>query len=183
MLKTSRYRQLLETAESRTRSFGFRSPELNLTSKRYLDSNSELRLDYATKSVLADFTTEVLYARCVGISQLLKPIVEEVFDSEVYLTIGHILLNGEALFRSSEDELYEIFKDGINEIDRNKVNTHAWLTLDSLEIIDFTFPTTYGVLCGHPKLMGGTIAKHPEDAPEGMVYEPMLVGDLNQSLA
>ena len=55
------------------------------------------------------------------------------------------------------------------------VRIHVWLTLPSMEIIDFSIATSLSVLNNTPEGRGEVIAKHADEL-EGINYKPMLVG-------
>ncbi|NQD80991.1 hypothetical protein HP436_12470 [Pseudomonas sp. CrR14] len=57
------------------------------------------------------------------------------------------------------------------------LNLHAWLTLPSLEVIDITFGTTYGVVRNASDFIGRMCFMHPDDMTAGMQYHPQLIGE------
>ena len=63
----------------------------------------------------------------------------------------------------------------INGIDIAKANIHVWITLQSGEILDLTFPTSYGHVRKIPKLLGLIVNGHEEEL-EGFDYFPMGIG-------
>lgn len=73
----------------------------------------------------------------------------------------------------SEEELRDVLQNGLKKF---SLNMHSWLTLPSMEILDFTILTTIA----HVKQLGqgyfGVISRHPNDLI-GMSYHPMLLGD------
>lgn len=67
-----------------------------------------------------------------------------------YFTIGSVALEGKEVYRQTEDSLEHLISDGI---DFRAADLHAWLTLPSIEIIDMTFPTSYGVINNKKELL------------------------------
>ena len=77
------------------------------------------------------------------------------------------------LFKIEENEIKNLL---VNKVQK-PLNIHAWLTLPSMEIIDFSLPTTYCIVNKIEEGMGAAITKHYSELTLGMTYEPMLVGD------
>lgn len=174
MKKTNSYTAELYDAEKRTSKFGLSGPRLNLKDVRYLGLAKQRELTRTVQQEFGVLTTDQLYAQCLDFSLRLKPLAESVFNCEVYYTLGYIELDGRGVFQASEDELYQLVRNGY---DGEKVNVHAWLTLDSGEILDFTFSTTYAIQCNYPNMEGKIMAIHPEDLNDRMAYKPMLIGE------
>ena len=78
------------------------------------------------------------------------------------------------MFYQSEASLKKLLTEGING---NTINLHTWLTLPSMEILDFTLPTTLGKISGNKEMYGKTIIKHPSKLTNNMEYHPLLVGE------
>jgi hypothetical protein len=70
--------------------------------------------------------------------------------------------------------LRNLLKSGIENY---SLSLHAWLTLPSMEIIDFSLPTSYAVVNGYRAERGGVIANHADKLSGGMQYHPMLIGE------
>ncbi len=161
-------------AHTRTSDFGICAPKIDLKDTRYINAIKEVELTQAVYLEFGVLDKSDLYARCIEFCLRLKPVAEKVFNCKAYYTIGYVVLNGHEVFKSSESELKALIDNGF---DGETVNIHVWLTLDSGEILDFTFSTTYAVLHGFPSMEGLTLAKHPGDLVDGMRYVPMLVGE------
>jgi len=54
---------------------------------------------------------------------------------------------------------------------------HLWLTLPSLEIIDFTLMSTLADVQKDPEKLGKMIVSHPDDLEEGLAYHPLIVSE------
>ena len=68
-----------------------------------------------------------------------------------------VMLEGKEVYRQTEDSLKRSLSEGI---DFYSANLHAWLTLPTMEIIDMTFPTSYGVINNKKELLGQVITKN-----------------------
>ena len=59
-----------------------------------------------------------------------------------------------------------------------EVNLHAWLTLPSMEVLDFSLPTSYAKVNNRPEDIGSAIAEHANKlSANGMTYKPLIVGE------
>ena len=67
-----------------------------------------------------------------------------------------------------------IIKSGIS---KPQLNIHAWLTLPTCEILDFTLPTTYAVINKTKEGYGEVLAGHADHLLENVRYRPMLLGE------
>lgn len=113
-------------------------------------------------------------AQCLSLHIRLKSVVEQILDCDAFYTIGWVSFEKSEMFKQTEESLSEMLKRGIVGPD---VNLHAWLTLPSMEILDFSLPTTYAKVNDIEEGKGSAITMHPSDLTGGMMYQPMLVGD------
>ncbi len=81
--------------------------------------------------------------------------------------------NNKTVFEQSEETLISMLKHGVSG---PEVNLHSWLTLPSMEIIDFSLPTSYAIKYKEPEGVGSIITRHPSDFIHGVKYKPMLIG-------
>ncbi|MDA5492291.1 hypothetical protein PGS50_03360 [Yersinia intermedia] len=68
----------------------------------------------------------------------------------------------------------ELIKSGIS---KPQLNIHAWLTLPTCEILDFTLPTTYAVTNKTKEGYGEVLAGHADHLLKNVRYRPMLLGE------
>lgn len=64
-----------------------------------------------------------------------------------------------------------------NGISKTQLSIHAWLTLPTCEIMDFTIQTTSAVINKAKKGLGGVYAGHADHLLENVRYRPMLLGE------
>jgi hypothetical protein len=124
--------------------------------------------------VLGSMTPEIVAGNCLNISLLLKNLIEDELNLKSYFTLGSFQLCGKSSFEFTEDELKHWIRHGIPDF--ANIDIHAWLTLESLEIIDATIATTIGVTCNDPEAVGGVILDLPSDLSEGLSFHPVVVG-------
>lgn len=170
------YRDEFIKAADITRKLGLSLPsKMEYTSNNFLDSSIfEDKLVQFCKTHLSSFSVDQISGQCIKVHFEFKEILEKILNIPIYYTIGYIKINNDVMFHQSEDSLRKILTEGING---NKINLHTWLTLPSMEILDFSFPTTYGKVIGNKDMYGRTIIKHPKELTGGMEYHPMLIGE------
>ncbi|XLZ71435.1 hypothetical protein ABT364_05560 [Massilia sp. SR12] len=120
--------------------------------------------------------------QCLKWSAWLQPHVERTFNVPAILTIGQLWYEDKALFSPDWGQLHRMYANGFTLDDFGRtgggVNFHAWLTLGSGEIFDFTLlsslalalPRQWGPLAGHA--LGG----YPEEVMERHRFVPMVLG-------
>lgn len=113
-------------------------------------------------------------AQCLSLHMRIMPLLQKYLSCPVYFTIGHISLGEDnSFFKQSESSLKNMLIEGAPG---PSISLHAWLTLPIMEILDFSFPTTYAVKNKLDQGVGSVIATHPSDLSGDMMYHPMLVG-------
>ena len=79
-------------------------------------------------------------SNCLGVHWHLRTHIEKIVNTQSILTIGKINFeNGQKVFNFSQNDVLRWISNGID--DPTKLNLHAWLTLPSMEIIDFGYVT------------------------------------------
>lgn len=161
-------------ALERTRRFGLSAPSIELSDTRFLTQEALNRLPIAIRDIMGELSEEDVVAQCLSLHMRLKPVIEKILGCDAYYTIGWVSLEKSEMFKQTEESLSEMLKRGITG---PSINIHAWLTLPSLEILDFSLPTTYAKVHGLEDGKGAVVSKHPSELTGGMMYQPMLVGE------
>ena len=101
------------------------------------------------------------------------------------LTVGTIICENKDLFCSAssfnDDFLNLVCSLGDGGLNNKEYSHHAWITLDTMEVIDFTYAASFQI--ANPKTDTCTpfnfnyLFKHPDNFTDAMYYKPMLVGD------
>lgn len=168
------YKENFAEALNRTARLGLRAPPVRMTEKMYLDQETLNKLPHAMYKIMGEISVDDLVAKCLSIHLRIKPVIEEVLACEAFYTIGWVSYEKSSIFKQTEESLSAMLKNGISG---PNVSLHAWLTLPSMEILDFSLPTTYAKIYGKKEGIGGAITMHPSKLTGGMMYHPMLVGD------
>ncbi|WHI48411.1 hypothetical protein [Microbulbifer sp. VAAF005] len=101
--------------------------------------------------------------------------LSRALNCKAYFTVGYVVDAGHEYFKFTYEDVQEWLRSGQSS---KKVMLHAWLTLDSMEIVDFTLgPTIADVRPDQKHLEKAIIALSPEEQDEGFHYIPMIVKD------
>ena len=169
------YEQEFINAIKRTHQFGLPIPkELKQTTKRFLTEKVQLGISDVIHKNLGELSEDDIMLQCLQLNMRLKPVFFEYFQSPVYYTIGHISLDEDSFYKQTEESLQAML---LNGVEGPSVSLHAWITLPSMEILDFSFPTTYGKLNEQKGTTGAVLALHPSNLSGGMSYHPMIIGE------
>ncbi len=175
----SYYDKLLHAREFTT-SLELSAPEIiPVSSEPYLT-----RPDFwSTIQEQLDFTrSEELYLKSNLVSILLTKIIESSFNCRTYLTIGNLVHNDGPVFRISESYVCDVIQSGV--ITDPDYSHHAWVTLETMEIIDLTFLTSIARTPGKfsntnkADYIGRVVTGDAETlADQGIHYLPVMVGE------
>lgn len=168
------YKSEFERAASRTKEFNLMCPEIVFSEGALLTTERMHKFPSVLRDAVGDIGVEEVVAQCLSIHYRLSDVISKLFDTSCYFTIGYIETVDRLMFHQSEQDLKRILQNGINS---SSLNIHAWLTLPTMEIMDFSLPTSYAILNKMEEGIGGLIATHPDTLIGGMKYHPMLVGE------
>lgn len=121
-----------------------------------------------------------LATQCLPVHAALIQTVANIVGVMPALTIGCVTsADGDRWFSVTEPEIRRWCATGIEN--PLSLKLHAWLTLPTMEIVDFTFLPTFAITQAQPGSSAkvvefGVIAKHA-DALTGMTYTPVAVGN------
>jgi hypothetical protein len=181
------YRALFAQAVERTVELGLSKPEIVYTDKTYWTpeamSGFNTLIREERKELLADGldgSTERRIQIHVG---LIEPL-QKFLACTAYLTVGSVRRSKNEWYALSEKEVRQWLKEGAYGDD---LNLHAWLTLDSMEILDMTFLPTIVGISEKSEFSRRTIATNPDALPRaqpqssayptnGLKYQPFVVG-------
>ena len=172
------YKELFEKAIRFTEKCGFATRRFKWLDRELINPDGEFSLITLRNLGITDPSASAV--QCLKWAHYLQPELERTLDTPVWLTIGQLWTEKTALFNPSYDDLQRWTQNGIQHVDlvgRSGVNLHAWLTLESGEIIE---PTLLSSLA---KLNPGVYGKYAgawvwgrERALNNHRYYPMLVG-------
>ena len=167
------YKSEFLDAAKRSKRLGLSVPEISAIDSRLLNDKAQSDLPFIIHDALGMLEEEEIVLQCLLLNLRLKNIFSSYFKSPVFYTIGYIERDDSAMFKQSEETLRKMLENGI---EGPSISLHAWLTLPSMEILDFSISTSYGRVNGIKEMMGKALAMHPNELTGGMKYRPLLVG-------
>lgn len=169
------YETQFKEALERTQNFGLPIPaKLPSNQNRLLNEKIQRELPFVIRDELGVLDEDEIVLQCLLLNIRLKSVFSKYFKCPVFYTIGYVGIDDHFMFKQTEDSLLSMLKNGIAG---PSVSLHAWLTLPSMEILDFSFSTSYGRVNGIKEMMGAALALHPNELTGGMSYHPMIVGE------
>lgn len=168
------YEQRFQQALKRSKSWGLESPRFSGSSERFASEKNQRIYEKVVSDHISSFQAEEISQQCFAITLALKTPLERALGVPLLVTLGYVELDGSNVFYTDDKELKMMMKEGVPS---TTLNLHAWLTLPSLEVIDITFCTTYGVVRNAPEFIGRMCFMHPDNMTAGMQYYPQLVGE------
>jgi len=171
------YQQTFRAALERTARFGLPAPAVPFTERRFLDAAGEQALAGIAQDVLGGRAPREVADRCVGVHRGALARVGEALGCTPVLTIGHVVVGEQSYFERDEDA-YRKNLTGLTAEGHGYL--HCWLTLPSLEIVDFTLGTglAYFELASDKNFgcvfygLADDLATHDQ-----LTFHPMLVGE------
>ncbi len=164
------YRNRFEIAHLRSEKYDLNPPIVKFSNDTFLTDTFKEKLPYILLEEYEGVIREAdMYANCMGFHYKVKPVIEEYLSSDVYFTLGYVSIYDENIFYLDDDLIENLLENGLQE----QPAIHAWLTLPTMEIIDFTLASTID----RNKGRGRVIANHADKLTGGVKYNPILIGD------
>ena len=123
-----------------------------------------------------------LIANCNIVSQLVCEAINDISGCKAYLTIGDVESGHGSTFNMTQSHIVEVLKMG-KKLSIEDYRHHAWITLDSMEIIDFTYLTSIAFISKdlsneqRLKYLGAVISGHADELKNGLKFKPILIGE------
>lgn len=147
------------------------------TTKRYLTDESLSKLVLAIFHKFGALGPKDVVQQCFGLHLLLIELVKEVIGCDVYYTLGCVELEkGKPLvFHQTESQMKQLLSSGLSG---RELNLHAWLTLPSMEILDFSLPTSLHTILDWSEIEPGSVVSgHADELVGALKYHPLLLGE------
>ena len=168
------YQDAFQDAVLSTEKQGLNLPDIDYRADRLMNADRLQKLTVVVKGVFKTLSLEDIQVQSLLIHQELQPIVENVFESPAFYTIGFVHLPPNDYFQLAYEDVSELLKEGQGKKD---LELHAWLTLPTMEIVDFSINSTLAAVLENPEIAGRILAAHPEQFKGGLAFHPVLVGD------
>lgn len=167
------YLQEFNEAIERSKKLGIADKNFTPTSERYYSNERYLKLIGKLRHKYGELDPSHFIGQCLQIHFDILNDVKIIFGTEAIFTLGYIYTGEQYFFQFNENDVLNWLSEKNNKI---TIKIHAWITLESMEIIDLTFPLTYAKLAGLEE-SGLAITKHADELTGGMEYHPVIVGE------
>lgn len=149
-------------------------PHIKSESSRFLTEELMSLIPRQINARVGALTEEQVVLQCFYVHKRIKAPLEDLFGTEMYYTLGYVETSERLMFGHDESDLRKLLSNGIVS---PTLNLHAWLTLPSMEIIDFSLSASFFRVNNGPQESYGIIVSHADELKLGMKYHPTLVGD------
>ncbi|EPF80066.1 hypothetical protein GCM10025882_34740 [Acinetobacter gyllenbergii] len=123
-----------------------------------------------------DISYKELSNQCLAIHLKIVDDFNKFFGVNGVITIGHIVRkDGLKIFHEPMEKRLINLENPVDPTKPNKV--HVWITLPTLELVDFTFASTLAVVESNPNYGNAVIAMHGDDLDTDIQYVPEFVGE------
>lgn len=170
----SSYKSQFEEAYKRTLNFDLHPPTVRYSNDIFLGDYFLCEAPNLLKKWFGNIASADLVANCMGFNLNIQRLLEDYLSSDVYYTIGYILLGKKPYFYIDDNIIRSMLE---NRFNFKPLNIHVWLTLPTMEIIDFTFASTFANANNNPICDGGIIAEKADNLKGDISYHPVLIGD------
>lgn len=172
-----KYQEKFQEAMARTEAYGVPTPAIVLNNTRLLNQETCPLIADAVFSEVGLLGPDDLYGQCMSVHWRLRDVVSRVLNTQAIFTVGYVNIGGDDMFKNSDEELRALMQDGVSGM---SARLHAWLTLPSMEILDFSLPTSLAIHNGWNTGHGQVVSEHADDlVVRGLTYHPQLVGTLS----
>lgn len=169
------YEQEFNASLLRTKKWKLNPPAFTSLPGRLLTEDVMPMIQKCWISELDGWGYEDFSQKCFQVTSSLQEPLQELLGVPLFYTLGYVQEDGKGpIFHTEVAELKRLIR---NKLPLGHINLHAWLTLPTYEVLDFTLLTTLGTLLDMPDLKGRAVAGHPADFPGHPSYHPQLVGD------
>lgn len=168
------YKNYFFQAIERTKRFGLNTPNLQTSNTSYLKEYSGDQISELMAQEFGDLNETDVAFQCFDLSFKLSNLLKKRLGWPSYFTIGHVEKNNEFFYKQTEQSLKFFLDNGVNSLE---VDFHAWLTLPSMEILDYSLLSSVAKKYGIRNLMGKGYTLCPDElADKGIKFVPMLIG-------
>lgn len=169
----TQYQDEFLIAAERTKRLGFAVPDIKLSEDRLINNYRLERVFNEVKKEFRGFKPIDFARKCIQIHNIVQPFIDKRFFGDSFYTVGYIHEPPNDIHKIEESEIKELMNNGLNTED---IKLHTWITLPTMELIDFTVNSTIDEYNKRDSINVSVLAKHPEDLTGGLKYHPVLVG-------
>lgn len=154
-------------ATDQTKTLGLLCPNIKQQPQSRLDDYLANLFQKSIKLV----SPQQFLGNCQIASRVVLDVILNGSNMGAYITIGDVVNKGKHMYGVGRST-FEAIINGTTTETQNITKLHTWITLDSMEIIDFTLLTFTGEAPGQP-----LVGNPDEFSANGLDYIPQVVGD------
>lgn len=159
-----------------TKEIGCNTPDFLFRDELYCNPESINEIGRLLENELAKnrLKIENLVTQCLRTNILIVKKLSNLLRCKAIVTTGYVTVKSEDedLYRFSREELKNWIKP---DFTADRVNAHAWITLQSGEVVELTLLTSIAVIKGCEG-KGAFFCGRPEDPGISIEYHPIAVG-------
>lgn len=171
--KSADYEAEFREADARREIVGLSALRVPLVADLFLPHGGD-DLNFRLRGTTQQFTFEQLANQCISVHSLLLPEIANHLGTAPILTLGFVRLGENSIFSFSEEHLRTWGRDGAPSF--HAADIHCWITLPSLEILDYTLGAAIYKQTHDPRVRGAMVARHCSQL-RGMSYHPVILGE------
>lgn len=168
------YKSIFNEAYERSLKFKLNPPKIRYSNDTFLGDFFINEIDNLLERWIGNVDFDKQRDNCMGFHLGVKPFLEGYLSSDVYYTIGYLVKDKGRLYYLTDDMIESMLEKGFNN---DRIYIHVWLTLPTMEILDFTFLTVYAELANKPDRKGEFYMGKAEELNDDIFYYPVLIGD------
>lgn len=161
-------------AIERTQKLSLELPSIEFSQQKYLSKEMHDQLPYILYNTFGELDLNEVSQQCMSLHLRIKEPLSQFFGVNFMYTLGYIHYPPNDIFKTDESQLISMLSQELNSLE---LNMHAWLTLPSMEILDFSLITTLALHYGWDYGHGGVITGLSDELKHGIRYHPLLVGN------
>ena len=125
------------------------------------------------EAVQRQYSLEWMVGGCLHVSYFMRDIVEQIAGMRAFLTVGAVTFLEKEMFRFTDEQMENWLQRGIPQ---GVEDLHAWLTLESMEIVDLTYFVTLATVVPNLGVEPMPILASPA-VLVGVQHTPLVVAD------
>ncbi|UUA74275.1 hypothetical protein [Cellvibrio sp. QJXJ] len=157
-----------------TRELKLDTPVVQFQSKKIITDDLCKKIPSWIEKQVGRLAIEEVAGQCIAIHYRIKKPLEDLFKTELYYTVGYVENQFDKRFYHDKNDLIKLLESSKT---KPKLHVHTWLTLPSMEIIDYSLPSTYAVAHNRPDHYFDVLADHADELRNSITYHPTIIGE------
>lgn len=161
-------------AIERTQKLSLELPVVDFSDEKYLSKEVHEQIPHILYETFGELDLNEVSQQCMSLHLRIQEPLSQFFGINFMYTLGYVHHPPHDIFKTEESQLISMLEKGLESF---ALNMHAWLTLPSMEILDFSLSTTLALHYGWKEGHGRVITGMSDELKHGLRYHPMLIGN------